>query len=125
MNKTLSDMKRADHSFAQITHFKNSNGNNGEMKSYIKKMPMLIKTNGIGQTFAFYLSKGSKDTHRAVLNCFVSYFADTKILETANAEDLIKSVISLDQNQYRMMTKETMNYLNWLRRFAEGLLKGD
>lgn len=123
MNKTLSEMKRAEHSFTQIMNFKNKKGKCDEMKSYIKKMPMLIKTNGLGQTLAFYLSKGYNDTHHAVLNCFVSYFADTEILKTNNPEDFVKNIISLDQSKYRMITKETMNYLNWLRRFADGLLK--
>jgi len=122
MSKRLIEIKRAEHSFNSLKAF---NGKKDEMKSYIKKMPMLIKTNGLGQTFAFYFSKGRSDEHGKILDILANYFSYHNILKANNSEALLTEIIALDANKYRMITKETIAYLNWLRRFADGLLKSN
>ncbi|WP_250160083.1 type III-B CRISPR module-associated protein Cmr5 [Caloranaerobacter azorensis] len=50
--------------------------------------------------------------------------ADEKnLIEIEN--ELVESVISLDSPDYRMVTNEVLAFLNWLRRFAEGLIEED
>jgi len=31
-------------------------------------------------------------------------------------------VVSLNSDEYRVMTKEIMEFVNWLRRFAKGMI---
>ncbi|HHW71201.1 MAG TPA: type III-B CRISPR module-associated protein Cmr5 [Clostridiales bacterium] len=40
----------------------------------------------------------------------------------ANKRDLMDIVVSLNSDEYRVMTKEIMEFVNWLRRFAKGMI---
>jgi len=37
--------------------------------------------------------------------------------------DFVEWVISCDSSKYRYITKEILAFLNWLKRFAEGLIE--
>lgn len=100
-----------------------------EYKSYVKKIPMLIKTNGLGATFAFMLSK--RDTYKFIGEQILEWLKNDEkgILPNAESiksfEDLNKKVASLNSPEYRALTIEVLVFFNWLRRFAEGLIEGD
>jgi CRISPR-associated protein Cmr5 len=113
-------------------------------KSYVKKIPMLIKTNGLGATMAFIFSKKKNKTDK-------SDYAYWKIYEqldiwlrsedhgqfsnifnfipltdnNGNRIELSDAIIGLNSNQYRMVTNELIALFTWLRRYAEGLIDGD
>lgn len=123
MSKKLIEINRAEHSFAALNKFEGNKNDKDEMRSYIKKMPMLIKTNGLGQTLAFYFSKGKKDQHNKILDILADYFSKNKLLTVRDAKSLMGEVVKINANEYRLITNETIAYLNWLRRFADGLLK--
>ncbi|AFM05732.1 CRISPR-associated protein, Cmr5 family [Bernardetia litoralis DSM 6794] len=110
-------------------------------KSYVKSIPMMIKANGLGATFAFILSKGAKDkksdkagTEKNPKNAYdliylqtynyLSSFDKLDLFDNTKKEDLVNVIISKDSSQYRYLTVETLAFFNWLRRFAEGLVKG-
>lgn len=117
---------------------------NKAYKSYVKKIPMLIKTNGLGATIAFIFSKKKDDiekTDYAYLKIYeqldtwlrsehhgqfsnIFSFIPTKD-EHDNKIELSDAIISLDSNQYRMVTNELIALFTWLRRYAEGLIDGE
>jgi len=37
----------------------------------------------------------------------------------------MKAILSLDSNSYKVITKEIMEFINWLRRFAEGMIEDE
>jgi len=47
------------------------------------------------------------------------------IIDLDNNKDLVDVIISLNSNMYRFVTKETLSFLVWLRRFADGLIEGE
>lgn len=98
-----------------------------EYKAYAKKIPMLIKTNGLGATYAFMKSKGKQDgTPYHLL-----YDQTRKWLEVSQcpfivlSSDLVEDMITMESNDYRAVTNEVISFFTWLRRFAEGLIEGD
>ena len=98
-----------------------------EYKAYAKKIPMLIKTNGLGATYAFIKSKGKQEgTPYHLL-----YEQTKKWLEVSNCpfitlrSDLVEDIIDLKSNEYRAITNEVLSFFTWLRRFAEGLIEGE
>ena len=104
-----------------------------EYKSYVKKVPTLIKTNGLGSTFAFIKSKCSSDQSKAGYAYHLIY-EQTKqwlkkdekgLLDINEDDDLVEKIISLDSPGYRAVTNEVLAFFNWLTRFAEGLIEGD
>ena len=89
-----------------------------EYKSYVKKIPTLIQTNGLSATFAFMYSK--KKTYLAI------YKQVQKWLEKRGFEineELVKWMISQPSSEYRHITNEVMALFLWLRRFAEGRIE--
>ncbi|RKX56013.1 MAG: type III-B CRISPR module-associated protein Cmr5 [Thermotoga sp.] len=101
--------------------------------SYVKKIPMLIKTNGLGVTFAFIKSKSSNDKSKAGYAYHLLYNQtkewlkkdDKNLIHMNESDDLVEKMISLNSQEYRAVTIEVLAFFNWLRRFAEGLIEGE
>ena len=97
-------------------------------KTAAKKAPVLVKTNGLGQTLAFIKSKGGK---RGEENGYDELYKQiAKWLQTEDAKalvppqgELVREVIKLPSPAYRQVTIETLTLLNWIRRFVDGLMK--
>ena len=110
--------------------------------SYAKKMPTMILTNGLGQTLAFIVSKrqkvkdknqpGTEKNPKNAYDLIYKHLTDyLKSDSTArkqmpkDKEDLLEWVISCDSSDYRYTTQELLAFLNWLKRFAEGMIEGE
>ena len=98
-------------------------------KSTAKKLPVLIKTNGLGQTLAFLKSKGEKEASKPKnahdrLYDQISIWLQTEDFKgLVDAGELVEQVINLESHAYRQVTVETLALLNWMRRFVDGLMK--
>lgn len=109
-------------------------------KALVKKVPMMVKTNGLGATFAFLLSKRAKDkevnrqkiqpgqpggnaknAHDLVYQQTAEWIK-SKYPFTGDFSDFI---ITQESTQYRAITNEIISFFTWLRRFAEGLIDGE
>jgi CRISPR-associated protein Cmr5 len=87
-------------------------------RSLALKTPVLILTNGLGQTLAFFKSKGGE--HELLYGHLTKWLTnENKIYEPG---ELVQKVISGDSAKYRQATTETLAFLNWLKRFAEAVL---
>ncbi|MCD6276616.1 type III-B CRISPR module-associated protein Cmr5 [candidate division WOR-3 bacterium] len=102
----------------------------GKYKSYVKSLPAMIINNGLGNALAFELSKssgasdasGEKKAHHQIL-CHIQEFVNEYLDNTVNdKEKLIEKIMSLDTHTYMFWTEQILLYLNWLRRFVEGLI---
>jgi len=98
-----------------------------EFSQTAKKIPMLVKTNGLGAAFAFMYAK--QNVHGTILSAIDSWLnhPDNQkthlILKGATGNNLVQKVTNLKSAEYRTLTIETMAFLQWLRRFAEGITK--
>ena len=119
---------RASFCYEKVIEAKNKLGDNAtDYKSYVKKAPMYIKTNGLGAALAFMKAKGKDGNAWSLIYQQITEWIenDTKALINTGGEDLVKTVVSLETPDYRALTNEVLALFNWLRRFAEGLIKGD
>ncbi|BCB96572.1 hypothetical protein JZK55_14940 [Dissulfurispira thermophila] len=105
-----------------------------EYKAYVKNIPMLIKTNGIGATFAFVKAKSEADVDKSGYAYKLIYEQTTEwlkqepkglIYEKLNNTDMVKALVELDSDKYRAVTNEVLALFVWLKRFAEGLIEGE
>lgn len=106
-----------------------------EYKSYCKKIPLLIKTNGLGAALAFISAKKSSDREKPGYAYQLLYqqisgwlMEDKRHLlagADAGAGELVARVISLPSVQYRAVTREVLALCLWLKRFAEALIEGE
>lgn len=89
-------------------------------KSSAKKLPVLIKTNGLGQALAFI---NKRDNGNIKLYDLIGKWLDDKqLVELGENVDLVDIIISKPSNEYRRITTETLALLNWVRRFVDGLM---
>lgn len=100
-----------------------------EYRQYVKKIPMLIKTNGLGATFAFVKAKKDPDPNKRGYAYQLIYEQTTEWLRRDGKnlieikDDLVEAIIGCDSPTYRAVTIEVLAFFSWLSRFAEGLIK--
>ncbi len=130
MADTISGLECDRAEFAYECALKGSNlPAKSDYRSYAKKIPMYIKTNGLGATFAFVKSKIDEKSERGkaykLLYEQTSEWlkSDSKGLIDLEGKDLVYEIIKQDSSQYRTITIEVLEFFTWLRRFAEGLIK--
>jgi len=113
--------------------YKFKKGFQTDYKSYVKKMPMYIKTNGLGATLAFYFSKSKgynayQLINRQILEWFTLTFKNNKLFlnfKAGNAAELMDWILNLNSREYKFVTIEVLAFLNWLRRFTDGLIESE
>jgi len=117
---------RANHAFKMAKlHTK------GNYDSYVKKMPAMIMNNGLLNTLAFGLSK--KNEWINIISDIRSWIGDDNCPVTdtikecgKNGSDVntfVENILKLSSDEYLLLTREVLNYLNWLRRFADAFSK--
>jgi CRISPR-associated protein Cmr5 len=94
--------------------------------SLARKVPMLVLTNGLGQTLAFLKAKGKNDPadEHTVLFRHLSNWVLSQVASSTPASngDLLQWVLQNDSAAYRRATIESLAFLTWLKRFAEAEL---
>ncbi|BBM69949.1 type III-B CRISPR module-associated protein Cmr5 [Rhodothermus marinus] len=135
LQKTL-EQKRAERAWtcvqevlSQAQNLEDPESFKKKYNSLARKVPMLVLTNGLGQTLAFLKAKGKNDPanehtvlFRHLSNWVVSQVAPSP---TASNGDLLQWVLENDSVAYRRATTEALAFLTWLKRFAEAELPED
>ena len=107
--------ERAKHALAAVKGWEDkSPSDQKELKSYVVSMPAMILMSGFGQTCAFYKSKGKN--HEVVLQALQDWL---------NKGDIISFITKASAQEYQLAEAESLEYLNWLKKFAKAYLKGD
>lgn len=116
---------RAQFAYLAVTSQKDT-AVEGDYKAYAKKIPMLIKTNGLGATIAYIEAKGkTKKAYMEIYKQIAQWLKkDDKSLVDLSQTNLTEAIISLDSSAYRAVTVEILALFSWLSRFSEGLLEG-
>ncbi len=101
-----------------------------EYKAYSKKVPMLIKTSGLGGAIAFMYSKGFSNGRLQENTAYGLLYKQTQDWLQQQGwigqdEPMINAVIARQSKEYRAITNEIFALYNWLRRFAEGMIEGE
>lgn len=102
-----------------------------EYKAYSKKLLALIKTNGLGATFAFINAKSNKNKHKTGYAYKLIYDQtatwlrkdEKNLIVLKKDEDLVEKIITLDSAHYRAVTNEVLAFFRWVSRFADGLIE--
>lgn len=125
---------RAEFAYRKVEEaIKRLGGKKKEYKSCVRKLPSMILNNGLGQTLAFVNSKGEKkekkekkeNAYDIIYEQLTDYLKSdcTSRVRIPQDKDLLQWVISCDSSQYRYITNEVLAFLNWLKRFAEGMIE--
>lgn len=99
--------------------------------SYIKRVPVYIQTNGLGNSLAFYKSKFGLEKEESLspenrayklLYCHINEWSKNKLKK---GQDILEWIISDNASSTDVfrITKEILALLSWMKRFAEAELK--
>lgn len=93
-----------------------------EYKSLVKKAPTLIMTNGLGNTLGYLKAKG-RGHHNKLVTDIDGWGAKRGI----GNGDVLQWIMAESTTSFDVMqaSKEILNMLNWLKRFATAELKGE
>ena len=100
-------------------------------KAYSKRLMAMIRINGLLATITFIKGKGSsldaegkayKRLYKDIGEWLKSTDCPVNSVYDTNKRDLMDIVVSLNSDEYRVTTKEIMEFVNWLRRFAKGMI---
>ncbi len=100
-----------------------------EYRSYVKKLPAMIKVNGLGQTLAFLAFCFAKGDQYRVLYQQISDWIKQKqpdLLEEYGEKrdmEFVEIVVAMNSNDYRVISNEVLALLDWMRRFADGMIR--
>ena len=127
--KTL-DQKRAKQAWEDVQEAKQRSPEfRKKYGSLARRVPMLVLTNGLGQTLAFLFSKakpheknrGAEAQASDVLFKHLSRWTLSQVDPNFDGT-LLSWVIQTNSTAYRRATIEALAYLGWLKRFAEAEL---
>jgi CRISPR-associated protein Cmr5 len=116
---TSNEQKRAQKAWELVERV--PDGKKKDYSSLAKSAPVMILTNGLGQTLAFFNSKLNGSNEYALLYNHLDQWLSRTIPWTASlagSPKLIERVISENSQVYRMATEEALAFLSWIKRFA-------
>ena len=113
--------------------------------SFVAGAPSQILQNGLGQTLAFWLSKGvkknkntgqkgfdEKDKHIVLFDIIFEWLKlkendiNTEFIsETEKREKFIEHLNEIDQEKYLTIQKEVLALLEWVKRYAQAFCGND
>ncbi|MDM7266977.1 MAG: type III-B CRISPR module-associated protein Cmr5 [Aquificaceae bacterium] len=98
----------------EVSKIKSDRGKAKKYKSYAKKLPALIATNGLIATLAFLKSKSdAKDVYDSV----VRWLKQQEYIESE--ENGLEELLKVDCHKLRLATMETLAFASWLKRIVE------
>ncbi|MEW6673475.1 MAG: type III-B CRISPR module-associated protein Cmr5 [Thermodesulfobacteriota bacterium] len=106
-----------------------------EFKTFCAGAPAVILQNGFGQALAFWYSKvkdNHTDKHQVLLDIIMKWLC-LKDGDVRNAfidpcqttKEMVLALSGMNQQKYLTAQGETLALLEWIKRYANALLKGD
>ena len=118
------EQERAAQAWKDVRDDVKGKGFASEYKALAASAPADIQTNGLGQTLAFWHSKGwdkgrPKNNEHTVLYNHVSAWVTQRM---GASGDLLRWITQTESTLYRRATVEALAFLGWLKRFAQAEL---
>jgi CRISPR-associated protein Cmr5 len=134
MSNTTSTIRKLEQGRAEFAYrcVENAIGrgdvSNKEYLSYSKKLPTMLLTCGLGQSLAFVKAKAKdNEAYNLLYSQITEYLKESnttaRIKMPESKPDVAEWVVSCDTSEYRLITKELLSFLTWLKRFAEGRIE--
>lgn len=124
------EQKRATTALEFVRVVKTKDNIKNEYRTWARKFPSMIVTNGLGPTLAFLKSKSRSEGKNSSENaeklfydhCSKYLLENTSIPwspECKSKGDVLEALLCSDPEIYRLATMEILAFSTWLKRFAE------
>ena len=123
------DQLRARHAWAVVDGMRTP-GATGDLDfaREVKKLPVRIRTAGLGQALGFVFAKSTGSDHRSdLLDNLGKWLLDERKLAprpqgSQKRDAVIRAIMDGDADLLRRATEEILLYMQWLTRFCEAVL---
>ncbi|PPC84000.1 MAG: type III-B CRISPR module-associated protein Cmr5 [Methylotenera sp.] len=117
--------ERAKHALKEVKALKDEKKEDGnKLTARASELPFMIHVNGLGQAAAFFKSKGDKDGYGRIYGLLSGWLTQPG-RPFAGKADLMEAITQSDLNIYRMAQTEAMQYMDWVKKFANAYLKSE
>jgi CRISPR-associated protein Cmr5 len=110
----LREQERARKALARVKAFQGK-PEEKDARQELQQLPSRIQASGLGQTLAFYASKGN--VHKQIGDALGEFLGGKKTVE------YLEHLMSGDASAYRRATREALAFAEWLKRYGKALLK--
>lgn len=118
------EQERAKFAFECVQ--KVTENNRGEYRALVRSFPIMIHNNGFGAAISLLYAKKDKKSAYDFLYDNISDWLGGKYLTLEEGQDLMEVISTKGgRDKYKLMANETMAFLKWLKRFAEGGIPED
>lgn len=121
----LIEQRRASFALSKISAAQNLS-DPARYVSLAKSLPVMVLTNGLGQTLAFLKSKGKGDANKpeTVLYSALQEWLMVRGLLPKDVDDLLTYLVNnADRDQYLTAQQEALAELGWLKKLAEAFIR--
>lgn len=114
------DQRRSLHAWQTVQEIKSEQSKDKakDLAGHAKKLPMRLKTAGLGQALAFLNAK-LKGNNNPLHNALSDWVVKERKIAAADKSSLIETVVYGSSNDLRRATEEVLAWLEWFNRFAE------
>lgn len=115
----IRDQVRASAAFKAVElQIKTSPETKEEYRQELQQLPSRILVSGLGQTLAFYASKGG--VHKSIGNQLAHFLSDGKYTDTIL---FLNQIMGMKASDYRQATRQALAYGEWLKRYSKALIE--
>lgn len=95
------------------------------LKPFSASAPSMILQNGFGQALAFWKAKGKEGDNEqtALFEMVRSWLVEKGFANGNDAQRFLMNLSTMDQRQYLSAQKETLNLLEWVKRYAGAFIE--
>ena len=104
---------------AQYAWTKANDNNNDKFKKLAKNAPVLIMSNGLMPSLAFWWCKNE---NKPIVNVILGWLYQQRIVKHEDFYHAMEDLQSMDSVTFRNATEEALEFLKWLRNFASAII---
>lgn len=119
---------RAIFAYRCVKKLHNGEKNTEGIQIICKRIPTMIKNNGLGPALAFVYAKGEPDANGNNAYTILYRNIDERLKEEKflqKDDKLIEYILKIDSTKYREISNEVLALFTWLRRFVDGMIEDE
>jgi CRISPR-associated protein Cmr5 len=124
------EQRRAEFALKKIQQLSQQKDTAKEAALYIRRLPAMTFSNGLGQALAFLLAKANSKNEKDLLVhpagqvylMVAEWLVENRKVYFGKPVDLIHAMMANNRERYMLAQEEAWALLDWLKKFADALL---
>jgi CRISPR-associated protein Cmr5 len=123
------EQRRAKYALEQVKKARQEGIKPERYKSYASNLPAMIQMNGLGQTAAFYRSKGVDNNEKGKAYMALYQTLSDWLVQPGQpyqgSKGLLEAITEKNIHSYLRAQAEAVALLSWVKKFAKAFMEGE